>query len=262
MTMRSRIVIACVAALLAVPAMGQTSQPDRGQKPPPAAKDQSDDPGRILGGPEITENSDRPIDQFGRPNQRGRAQQIIPVEQWLRVLRTLKLTDEQRGAAERMLDDYRRRAGEFREKYGRELQEINRARQKAREDGRDFDPALNRKARQIMAQNPSAIEAQQQIWQVLTDDQQDAMREQLAELRTQRLRQFRNDRAGDDRMGMEGGGDRFDDEGVSRNLGGHLDSPGLDEAGQRRLRFLRRFQKGRQPGAPPTAKDREFDFDD
>lgn len=262
MTTRPRIVVACVAALLAAPAIGQTSQPDRGKTSPPAAKDQSDDPGRILGGPEITENSDRPIDQFGRPNQRGRAQQIIPVEQWLRVLRTLNLTDEQRGAVERMLDDYRRRAGEFRQRYGQELQEINRARQKAREDGRDFDPALNRKARRIMEQNPSAIEAQRQIWNVLTDDQQDAMREQLAELRAKRLRQFRNDRAGTDRMGMAGGGDTSNDEGASRNLGGHLDSPGLDEAGQRRLRFLRQFQKGRQPGAPPTAKDRKFDFDD
>jgi hypothetical protein len=215
---------------------------------------------KLLGGPDVKDDdsaSPLPPD-FSGSNQRAAA--VISAEVWMRALRALELTEEQRGAIDAIEQEVRAQTLEFRQTYGEELREIERARREAQQRGERPPPDMLLRYAEINKHAPSPVEAQEKIWALLTEVQQDAMSARLEEVQQRMIEERRRRAQGQaetdqpmDAMSMEG-----------TAPDGERTSPdeAIDEAGKRRLAFLRSRQLSRPAGAPPSERERRFRFDD
>jgi Spy/CpxP family protein refolding chaperone len=213
----------------------------------------------LLAGPEVREDDTALPADFTGASQRAAA--VISAEAWMRIVRSLDLTDEQTARINTIEQEVRQAMLEFRQTYGEELREFERLRREAVASGKRPTEEMQRRYAEINKLAPSPVEAQEKIWALLTEEQQTAMSARLEELR-QRMIEERQRRAGeqqntdvpmDQMMAPRRPGDPEE-----RTIA----EDGIDHAGQRRLRFLRQRQLSRPPGAPPTGREREFQFDD
>jgi len=213
----------------------------------------------LLAGPEVHEDDAALPADFTGASQRAAA--VISAEAWMRILRSLNLTEEQTAEINAIEQEVRQAMLEFRRTYGEELREFERLRREAAESGKRPTEEMQRRYAEINKLAPSPVEAQEKVWALLTEEQQTEMSARLEELR-QRMIEERRRRAGDqqntdvpmDRMMAP----RAPGEREERTIA----DDGIDEAGKRRLRFLRQRQLARPPGAPPTGRERDFQFDD
>jgi hypothetical protein len=199
------------ALALASAGYAQTSRPDAGAATQPA---DVETPSGLLAGPRVSDDGDDSNTAFGG---RQRGQRAVPVREWFRVLDGLRLDPQQQAEINRIR---------------RELRRAWQASRAARREGEDARPSGGSRAGGPEAVAPVLETFQKRIWMLLDDTQQATMRAELAEVRT-RIARRRAERMatepGDDVTPPTGGGD-----------------VGLDEAGRRRLAFLRARQTRRR----------------
>lgn len=286
----------CLATSLASfgASSGQDSPPASSSRTDPPAqreRNKSDDAsatrdGGILGGPEVIEDA-RGGSPFDRRGDRRPQEPPIPPERWLRMLFAFELSEDQRGNLQRLLADFRDRQAAFREEHGERLRRLDRLRREAEQSRRPLDPDLVAESQRLMSAMPRLESVQEQAWKLLTEEQQSRFKTMLAEeaarVMAERAARERGSRAGG--QAMQGDqpmrGETMQSDPTMRNAGEPMapgqparqpaapdvrrpgsENSGLDEAGERRLRFLRSRQKSRQPGLPPEREDFEFRFDD
>ncbi len=238
--------------IVAGTAAAQTENPDQEVVPEGETESPSDD---ILAGPEVQEEDSALPPDFSGSSDRG-SPIVIPPEQWMSILRSLDLTDEQAADVSEIEEEVRQAMLEFRAEYGEELREIDRTRRESNDRGERLPPELQRRFVEINREMPSLVEAQERLWLILDDGQKAQMSEQLEQMRRrimeERERRFAQEMVSDRPMETTAPPEmeprtQPDDE-----------AEGLDEAGQRRLRFLRERQLERPRGAPPSERDFQF----
>lgn len=211
----------------------------------------------LLAGPDVREEeADLPADFTGASQ---RAAAVITSEVWMRTLRSLSLTVEQAAQIGAIEQEVRQALLEFRRTYGEELREFERVRREAIASGKRPSPEMQLRYAEINTLAPSAVDAQERIWALLTDDQKADMSTRLEQVQ-QRIVDERRRRA----AGPQESGQPMDQmmQGAAENGERTIADNDIDEAGQRRLRFLRARQLSRPPGTPPSDREREFRFED
>ena len=168
-----------------------------------------------------------------------RGQRRVRPRQWAQVFLTLDLESEQRTEAEAALASYQRENAEFDRKHQVRIRELE---QHMRETRDSNDTIANASMKQeldtLRAQRPKFEAVQESLWEMLTSEQQNAMRDALTAAST---------RSG---MGNEGG----------RGRPGAAGRPGnpnsaLTEDERRRLRELMRDRRRNGQGKSPRGSD-------
>lgn len=255
--------------------------------------------GGILAGPAVEPRAqDRSRPAFpGAENTR--REPDVPLQQWMRVLRSLDLTIEQRDMLKATEAEFTKSQRDYLESQPAEVREIMRKAREARENGEPPPPEARETLRKFEEGRPKAQEYQQQIWDQLTAEQQGQMKAKLDEIKARRAQERKADgpRDGDrpndppktrrpgapDGPGAAGasgndvmqGGDGMQMAGDSEKsaAGGSKEPaatrPGdrrggkgrkLDAIGRRRLEFLQSRQTGNHLDGQPRPEERTFTF--
>ncbi len=200
----SVFVVAASAGLVA----GQTSRPDDGQSQPRSAH-----PRGLLAGPRVS--PERGADEAEVAPDR-RPVTLAPLR-WYRLVQQLDLTGDQQRAIRAVWREYERKMQAYRKTHGPRVDRLSGLARQARADGGDL-PALDRQElRRLQTLRPQGDSYQLRIWHQLDEPQQQRLRGQVAEARLEMTR-----------LRRDGNADRDESP-----------ASGLDEAGRRRLRFLR-----------------------
>lgn len=249
----------CVAltmmTLIAAPAasMQDGAPPSNQQSQDGAKNNRRDKTGELLGGPDVGDrDSAQPDSQFaGRTNNRSVA---VPFNRWLRVIGALPLSLDQRAEVETIARAYQQDQRSFQTEHGKRLRELQLESRRLRREGRDVPRELQQNIQQVRRLVPVVAEYQERIWTVLTLDQADEARAELAAVREQiarrrqeqqeRRRQMDTMRGAEDSM-MNMMADPAADQPtgkLDRPEHFNWETPGLDAASMRRLAFLLRHQ--------------------
>jgi len=236
----------------------------------PPASQPAPEPG-ILAGPTVEEEATTTTTGAMRPNaQRDQTRSGIPYQRWLRILNSLELAEEQRSTIDVMVAEFEKARADYNAEHDVELDAIRARQREARAQGLPVKREDARKLREIEQGAPKPTDAQQQIWEQLTQDQQDAFRRRLERVRADMERSRPgNDRpaqAGTDPMNNppmldEAAADAGDDMTGDHDSANTLDRAGRDTLAQRRWKFLMSRQSSSRPGADAAANDRRFEFD-
>lgn len=226
-----------------------------------------DDNGALLAGPKVKEEpgaTDNP--SFGG-DERLRQTVEIPSARWFAALRGLGFTAEEREQVEAVAREYQDVAAAFRKENAAALREMQERIRKLNESG-EPDPKLREKYRELRDSAPDAQPYQDRIWQMMNEEQQEAFKVKLEEIRKElaerraaqredQINSMRRESRPDDMMAPRRGGGMMDDgpamddemaprrgddaarrRGAARGERGMRPGAGLDEMGRKRLEFL------------------------
>jgi len=167
--------VTCLALLLALGAA------------PAVCQDSTDG---LLAGPKVEDESQPGEAVLFGGQVRGAALPDVPPFRWFQLLRTLDLGIDQAMEIGAVYRRHEQAMREYREEHAAALRQLEQERREAREQGRDLPPQTAMRFRGILSQAPQATETQQAIWNLLTPEQQDAMRT-LIEQERDRMRRDR-----------------------------------------------------------------------
>lgn len=258
---------------LALPCAAQQEPPVRDKE---TAKDdaQREATRDILAGPKVNDESMAASTGFGMGDRQQR-EAPIPALQWFRVLQSLELTEEQAETVQSLRQRFEAAAAAYRREHAETLRDLERKIQAMRAGTLPPDRSIAQQLERLRAAAPNQERLQEAVWQVLTEDQQQTMRDRFVEIRQRqaeraaaagrpadRAAMMESMRGGDERARREDAmrentmngemmtPDRFGSAELEPARPGEMRGRGLDERGLRRLRFLRQFQV--QPEQPGT----------
>ncbi|MCI0364546.1 MAG: hypothetical protein L0Y44_13055 [Phycisphaerales bacterium] len=251
--------------------------------------------GGILAGPKVEPEAQHEGDgQMNPQGQRTQRQVEVPFVQWMRMVRQLELTDEQKSKTDAVAAEFRQAQDDFTDAQGEEGRELFREARKARQSGERLSPEQRQKMRAIEEGRPKPGPYQERIWAELTEAQQGELKQKLDQAR-QRMSQARDRRAetADDSMdnfnsrrrkaaedqsmtdkpsepttmeSSDGSDDAAPPAPQRRRWQRRGDQIKLDEIGQRRLKFLLSRQSAdareKHPTGEPAPAERQFQFDE
>jgi hypothetical protein len=296
LTKRNSLQMLC-AAMSLVCAANVFAQTDakRPQKNNPSSAGETD----VLAGPKVDEKAERGGGNMMGPQgqQRDRRDNELPFQQWMASLSDLQLTESQQRSVKAIADEFRVAQREYQESLGEDNRALLRQIREARESGSPPPEGAREKLRKIEDERPKPTAYQQRIWAELTAEQQEQLKQNLAERKQQMAerRQQRQREGGDmqnpqmsdkpgapmDRMyeGHRRRGNSTSDQPTEMKPNGEskpsVNQPGrrpagkgkgqgrTDERARRRMEFLRSKQAtdARAPGRQPTPEDRRFEFE-
>lgn len=254
----------CIALTIATPVGGAADPGAPGTDSSPSTP--SD--GGILGGPAVAEDASEGRETFGEDmTQRGgRREPGVRPRVWVKTLLELDLSAEQRAAIKPIVEEFQQQMRTFESTYGEELKSLESQARRAKEQNQ---PAreFNTKIKAIRELMPKPHAHQEKAWALLTPEQQEQMKKQLAEIeREAPAKQRDRGMAGAEAMGA---GDAamtaevpMADQPRRGRRAERDDDRGLDAASLQRTQFLRRYQRTLSPGAePPQGGPFTFDED-
>ena len=163
-----------------------------------------------------------------------RRQRVNP-RQWAQVLLGLELTEAQRAEVESTLTAYQRLNAEFDRVHRARIRELEKQMRESRDSNETIaNASMKQELDTLRAQRPKFQGVQEELWSLLTAEQQDLMRSALAA-------------AGSNGSAMGGGASRSRS-GANRSGG---TKSALTEDERRRLRELMRERRGGAQGASP-----------
>ena len=172
-------------------------------------------------------------------------QQRVNPRQWAQVLQGLELTEGQRAEVESTLTAYQRLNAEFDRSHRARMREIEKRMRETRDSNDTITNAsMKQELDKLRAQRPKFQDVQEELWSLLTAEQQDLMRNALA-------------LAGSNGSSMSGSGSRGRP-GGSRSGG---TKSALTEDERRRLRELMRERRGGAQGTSPRGSGGPGDED-
>ncbi len=149
----------------------------------------------LLSGPRVEERAQRHsrVDRMGEQQQTG-AGPIRPMA-WIRMARSLDLTESQLQQIDQLVTRFREAQQQFHAEHQEAIEALRRSLQQAR---KEQDRAGAREAlgqfQALRAQGPNPERLQRAIWGVLTAAQQEKLQERIAHFRKQREEQMRQQR--------------------------------------------------------------------
>lgn len=241
--MISRLATLIIACVIVCPvAIAQSSRPDSASKT--EAKEADTDAKGLLAGPEIKQSlEDQTQIRFdgSTAGRGGRGRIAVPNRRWFALLRSLELSQEQDDEIRPIIQSLQKAAKEHATKRGKRIRQLQRQAQQARRKNRDIPRSVRQELAELRANGPKAETYQERIWELLTPSQQEQMRESLALIRQEIIKQ-RESRNTDllpasDKAVKEAEQDKKIDD--------------LDEQAQRRLDFLKVHQASDSPKSHP-----------
>ncbi len=211
-------------------ALAQTTQPDTSVKEGAAAEETwSKD---LLAGPKVDQAAAGDTDsRFGGPG-RAQNQVAVPTRQWFALLGTLDLSENQGTQIREIVESFQQTAQKHQQTNGPRIRHLQREVRQARRENRDVLPETRRELGELRAEAPRPAKAQQRIWELLREPQQQRMRVALAQLRS-RIAAKRAARRTDAAMVQQ--------DAPPQRLPDRVND-GLDDMARQRLRFLRARQ--------------------
>jgi hypothetical protein len=168
-----------------------------------------------------------------------RGQRRVRPRQWAQVFLGLELKSEQRTEAEAVLASYQRENAEFDREHQVRIRELEQQMRETRDSNDTIaNASMKQELDKLRAQRPKFESVQESLWEMLTADQQDAMRDALTAAST---------RTG---MGNDGGRGRSGAAGRPGNS-----NSALTEDERRRLRELMRERRRNGQGRSPRGSD-------
>ena len=156
--------ILAVSVGLASPGLGQTTQASNTRA--------------LLAGPKVPEAAlGGKGSAFGRRRASG---QSLSIREWMRAMKELSLTKEQRSEVQTIVDEFRQKSRDFQQAHGVEFRALRTSIREAREAGRDIMPDKLGRFRELQSRAPVLVEHQLRIWRTLTMEQQEMFRAGLA----------------------------------------------------------------------------------
>lgn len=161
------------------------------------------DPG-LLAGPtveqEAEQGSNNPMTAPNNVNRpRAGNAQNVPFRQWMETIRGLDLSEDQRQRVYAIVGAFQAKTTEYQQKHGEEARRLQQQVRAAREGGKDVDPAVREQLQKLEAEMPRQTDAQQEVWSVLSAEQQAAARTRFAEIEARNA-----ERRGERREGQSG----------------------------------------------------------
>ena len=249
------------AASIATGTSAQSSRPAN----PPTDQDRASQspPSDILRGPEVREDQAGPAAQMGQTMTVRPGAITVPAPRWMELYRELTLEPAQQRAARVAEAEFQQSIRAYRDEHAEEIQALQQQTQAARRRQEPPDPAIERRFAELRANAPQQTQLQERLWDILTDDQQDALRMQLAEERNAMAEL----RLAAQRERMGGGDDAMSMDAMMRLMraSGELTLPPgvvIPEVVQQRIAFLQRHQSRTLRGPLPLDADMRFRFDD
>ena len=221
---RSPAVWIVLFMLTGTTALAQTTRPETSVKAATAGENSSKG---LLAGPTVDEIALRETDsRFGGPG-RARDQVTVPIRQWLALLRTLELNDEQDVEVRRLVQTYRSAARDYQRTHSGRSRQLQAQAREARSVGRDVQPKVRRELVKLRSLAPKPAKTQERIWALLTESQQASMRNELSEIR-ERIIQRRAARKRTDAMSPA----ELDDRAQRRNASPTARQSHQDDSGE------------------------------
>lgn len=180
-TLSGRITVAVtVAGLVSSFASGQTTRPET---PREASRPETAPTDAILSGPRVEPAAVEDRSAFGR--QRPATRVSVPARRWFEIAQRLDLTPDQRQQVRKAVRGFQRQRRVFTEQVASDA-ELRELRRQARLSRRTGEP-MSKEARETLAayerEAPRVIDCQHEIWAILTAEQQEQMKKELARVR-------------------------------------------------------------------------------
>lgn len=215
-----------------------------------AAEPPTDD---LLAGPSIQDeevtNEDMALARqrmTGKKINHSKKQQL-----WLSTLRSLELAEDQKVVVQGVIKEFREVEKEFHLTHGKELAKLRKEAKSARKEGNIVPENIRTRMNEIMEVAPDPSNYQEQVWVILTPDQQSEFKKKYQqgienEKKRRAKREGKNHSARDGMM-RDGGFSPKDSPFRDRRIDPMDDryerhDDALDEASLRRIKFLRRLQ--------------------
>ncbi len=137
----------------------------------------------LLAGPNVTPEAVVDTEPVFRVVPRRRPAQFGPYR-WLRLLKEIDLDSRQRSEVQRIVKEFGRAMGAFRDTHGERLKTLKRRDREARAGGDgQFSVAERHELGELRATRPEAAESLKRIWALLDHEQRQQMRQLLTEAR-------------------------------------------------------------------------------
>jgi hypothetical protein len=271
-------------------AMAQSRESDKDAAPPASKQPVDSD---VLAGPSVEDEADEGNDNMMGPGGQRRRVESLPLRQWMQQVRGLDLTAPQQQDIAAIMRELEQAQQAFRAEHGEQMRQIQEQIQQMRRGGREPDPALREQLQKLEGDMPKPLDYQRRVWDVLTGEQQETLRERIAELeqRMQQQRRRNGARGADSRSPPSG--DQMTSEAPMRGDAAPPMTPdngdvrvpagsqreegrrrrraaagdGLDDMARTRVEFLRTFVSASSPtrmraGEGPTSDQRTFRFEE
>ncbi|HWB18706.1 MAG TPA: hypothetical protein VG711_00275 [Phycisphaerales bacterium] len=234
----------------------------RSSAAPPASQPASQPD--LLAGPSVENTATSEVSRMGPQNQvADQRNKALPMQRWIRALRTIDLAPEQDSAIKSVIQDWNTARNDWFAAHNDELKSLRDRYNASRESGKP-DRSLADKLQALQSSAPKLEDYQQKIWDDLTPDQQSALREKL------NTPQQRRDRDPEEPTAPRQSDDPMSDtapmsDSPMNSAGSSSSQPSSsnrDAAAERRLSFLHNHQSASAPGAPATPDERTFHFRD
>ncbi|NQX90462.1 MAG: hypothetical protein HRT77_17630 [Halioglobus sp.] len=175
--------------LLSCASQAQTSRP---AAEPPASS--GDTP--LLAGPTVER---APEGQNQTTGRRGARQRLaVPPRRWFRLVNELDLDPQQQQQIRKIMQELQTQQRQFQRKNAVRISELQASMRQLTAQGDEQGAAeLRQGIQELRATAPDPVKRQQQIWDLLTQDQQNALRQRLAEARQEIAKQQSDRRAKD-----------------------------------------------------------------
>ena len=137
----------------------------------------------LLAGPDVTPEAALDSEPVFRVVPRRRPAQFGPYR-WLRLLKEIDLDPRQRSEIQRVVKEFGRAMGAFRDTHGERLKTLIRRERQARAGGDgQLGVAERHELGELRAKRPKAAESLKRIWALLDHEQRQRMRQLLTEAR-------------------------------------------------------------------------------
>ena len=137
----------------------------------------------LLAGPDVTPEAALDSEPVFRVVPRRRPAQFGPYR-WLRLLKEIDLDPRQRSEIQRVVKEFGRAMGAFRDTHGERLKTLIRRERQARAGGDgQLGVAERHELGELRAKRPKAAESLKRIWALLDHEQRQQMRQLLTEAR-------------------------------------------------------------------------------
>jgi hypothetical protein len=226
----------------------------------------------------------------------------IPIRQWMQQVRALEgLTTEQQQDIAAVFSEFQRAQREYQQEHADEMRDLQAKIRQARESGQEPEVGLREQMQKLEADMPKPPDYQRRIWALLSSEQQEALRQRIAEMERRALERRRSaqasrdaEEADDEMMAGDQSADTDakpgieDKDGGSDEMMGDPEEPdrpnargrmrerrraaetsdsltGLDDLARRRVEFLLQHISASSParaGDAPSPAERAFKFEE
>jgi hypothetical protein len=302
MSISNRLIAVMLVASFSSSGANALAQSEAADPKSPPTKDTTAD---LLAGPEVEAEAAAgeggAMGSGGGPGQRRRAENI-PIRQWMQQVRDLEgLTAQQQQDIAAAFSEFQRAQREYQQAHADDMRELQAKIRQARESGQEPAASLREQMQKLEAGMPKPPDYQGRIWALLSSEQQEALRQRIAEMERRALERRRSaqasrdaDEAGGEMMAGDQSADADakpetgDKAGVSDEMMGDTAEPdranararvrerrrlaeagddlaGLDDLARRRVEFLRQHISASSParaGDAPSPAERTFKFEE